>query len=85
MKRIAVISDLHCGHVVGLTPPRWQSAVGLVGEKIAAMQKTLWDLYTEEMDAIKPIDVLIVNGDCIDGKGKRSGSTELITMLIGKG
>jgi hypothetical protein len=79
MKRILVISDMHCGHLVGLTPPSWRSPIGVVGKKIANMQDTLWEIYTNEIDKIKPIDILIVNGDAIDGKGKRSGSTELIT------
>ncbi|MFV0422206.1 hypothetical protein [Oleidesulfovibrio sp.] len=24
MKRIVILSDLHCGHLAGLTPPGWQ-------------------------------------------------------------
>jgi hypothetical protein len=31
------------------------------------------------MAALQPIDTLIVNGDAIDGKGERSGATELLT------
>ena len=84
MKRIAVISDLHCGHVVGLTPPSWRSPVGVVGEKISNMQERLWDTFTDEMDKLGIIDILICNGDMIDGKGKRSGATELITSDTNK-
>jgi hypothetical protein len=31
------------------------------------------------VDKLKPIDILFVNGDEVDGKGKRSGGTELIS------
>lgn len=84
MKRVVVISDLHCGHCVGLTPPNWQSPLGVYGDKTADMQKVLWSNYRKEIDAVKPIDVLICNGDMIDGKGKRSGGTELITSDTNK-
>jgi hypothetical protein len=29
---------------------------------------------------VQPIDILIVNGDCIDGRGERSGSRELVSV-----
>jgi len=47
--------------------------------KFARIQRTLWDRYRDMLKALKPIDVLIVNGDAIDGKGQKSGGTELIT------
>lgn len=39
----------------------------------------MWEWYTGEIDKLKPIDTLVVNGDAIDGKGERSGATELLT------
>jgi len=69
-KRVVVISDLHCGHVVGLTPPAWQQN---------DTQAELYDFYVRKMKAMRPVNALLVNGDCIDGRGDRSGSVELIT------
>ncbi len=43
------------------------------------MQRECWGWYERKMAALQPIDVLIVNADMIDGKGSRSGGTELIT------
>lgn len=77
-KRVVVISDLHCGHRVGLTPPKWQSAIK--GDKYYKIQMELWNEYTKAMKRLGKIDVLMVNGDCIDGRGERSGGTELITV-----
>lgn len=68
-KRIVVIGDSHCGHESGLTPPKWQNA---------DHQAEIWDWFVTTTKALKP-DVLFVLGDMIDGKGKRSGGTELIT------
>lgn len=68
---------MHCGHRVGLTPPDWQSDAP--GGKYQLIQKELWDAYKGWILELKPIDFLFVNGDSIDGKGHRSGGTELIT------
>ena len=75
-KRVVAIGDLHCGHRVGLTPPAWQYSAK--GNKYFKIQRELWNEYAGIMDRLKPIDILIVNGDVIDGRGERSGGTELI-------
>lgn len=90
-KRGAIIADLHSGHLVGLTPPRWQFKVDeemrdewddaeiLRWEKWARIEKELWNEYTRLVRKHSPLDFLIVNGDMIDGRGGKSGGTELIT------
>jgi len=77
-QRVVVISDQHAGHRVGLPPPKWQTATP--GRKYYRIQIELWDEFIKIIDRLKPIDILMVNGDCIDGRGKRSGGTELITV-----
>lgn len=80
--RVVIISDLHSGHRAGLTPESyWWPENGTTETrcKFAELQRATWRWYTERMDALQPIDRLIVNGDAIDGKGKRSGGGELIT------
>lgn len=81
-KRVMVISDLHCGHRVGLTPPDYQYSSKVKDRnmsKSGKLQKEMWKWYKKQLEHLGHIDVLIVNGDAIDGKGKRSGGTELIT------
>ena len=75
-KRILTIADLHCGHRVGLTPPKYWSK--LPDEKYFWIQKELWETFVEFVEPLKPIDILFLNGDGIEGKGTRSGATELI-------
>lgn len=82
-KRVIVINDSHCGHLAGLTPPQWQlntyEESTTKRNKWATLQKELWNNYTNILERYKPFDVGLSLGDMIDGKGGRSGSTELIT------
>jgi hypothetical protein len=75
-KRVVACGDEHCGHRVGLTPPKYQSQVR--GQKYYEAQKQCWDFWQTEIEKIKPIHLLINNGDACDGKGTRSGGNELI-------
>jgi len=82
MKRVVVIGDPHCGHRAGLTPPGWWYYLDDTLEiryKFALQQRLTWNYYSKKMAELRPIDVLVVLGDAVDGKGERSGSTELIT------
>lgn len=83
-KRILVMSDLHCGHVVGLTPPRWQikpsDTKGRTKRtKYAETASEAWEWYLRNIRRCGPYDMVVVNGDAIDGHGQASGGTELIT------
>lgn len=80
-KRVVTISDTHCGHEFGLTPPAWQYKQSTHPRisKAAKFQKALWGFGVDALEDLKPIDVLICNGDMIDGKGEKSGGVEQIT------
>ena len=81
MKRVVVISDLHCGHETGITPPDWNPPYSTQAPryKVYQLRRQLWKFYADALAEIQPIDALIVNGDLTDGKGERSGGTELLT------
>jgi hypothetical protein len=83
MKTILIISDMHCGHVFGLTDPKWDVSAPDDAErevtKPIAIRKALWSWFDHELASMERPDVLIVNGDAIEGKGERSGGTELLT------
>ena len=82
MKRLLIISDLHCGHRGGLTPPKWQYSPydddNVLG-KFGKLQSTVWDWYAKQIESVGPVDLLVVNGDAIDGKGAKSGGVEQLT------
>jgi len=80
-KRVLVIADLHTGHRAGLTPPQWQTkpdASVPQQAKWATLQREMWQWYNRTVAALAPIDLCIVNGDAIEGKGGRSEGVENI-------
>jgi hypothetical protein len=80
MKNILVISDLHCGHKAGLTPPGFLPTEGLPLDKVfISAAKEYWNFFESGIRTSGPFDIVIVNGDLIDGKGRKSGGTELWT------
>jgi len=78
-KRVVFISDLHCGHRVGLTPPKYQTSVH--GDTYYRIQVETYDWYKAQLDELQPIHTLFINGDCVDGPGTRSGGTELLVPV----
>jgi hypothetical protein len=80
-----VLADLHCGHLAGLTPPRWQikpkqGETPTKRQKAYHVQQESWAWYVRAVSANGPYDHIVINGDAIDGRGERSGSTELIAV-----
>ena len=63
-KRVLILSDLHCGHNLGLTPPSWWN-------HFKEIQEAGWNFYTENLAEIGPVDLCIVNGDAVDGPGRK--------------
>jgi hypothetical protein len=82
MKTVLVLSDTHCGHMAGLTPPGYQADLGAeshIRRKFANWQRSSWEWFEQEITKIGPIDVLFHLGDWLEGKGERSGATELVS------
>lgn len=78
-KRMLILSDLHAGHAVGMTPPAFNPQYTDPLMHIDSEYRS--KLYEWTMDEIKKlgrIDITIHNGDAVDGKGYKSGSTEAI-------
>lgn len=80
MKNVLVISDLHCGSVVGITPPEYQT--GEHRKDQIALWLTAIGMVERFKEKFGPVDVLIVNGDCLEGKCSRWGATDVITTRI---
>jgi len=81
VKRVVALGDFHCGHLAGLTPPEFQGAFPHIPYygKFVELQAECWNWYAATLASLQPIDILILNGDAIDGSGAKSGGTELIT------
>ena len=63
MKRVAFIADEHSGANSGLTPPEWWGT-----DCLRKVHRDTWTMYINDLvNKIKPVDVLISNGDLIEG------------------
>ena len=81
-KRVLITSDTHCGHRAGLTPPGWFYSLkdaSPARKEWGKLQRECWKFYSSEVKKLQSIDIHLHNADAIDGRGSRSGSTELIT------
>ena len=75
MRTVLPIGDMHCGHKIGLTPPKWQ-----YHPEWKKDQNKLWKYFNDGLDKVGAVDTLIINGDCIDGNGYRAGGIENVTV-----
>jgi len=83
--RVLVVADLHSGHEGGLWPdkdlpmPDGRELPLNVGQKhLLACWRHIYQTAKEE---IKP-DILVVNGDLVDGEQRKSFGTEALTTII---
>lgn len=77
-RRVLVISDFHCGHEVGLTPPKWNPEYA--ADHMTQYRAYMWKQFATAVQALKPIDVLVCNGDLVDGRSEKTGGLELIVL-----
>jgi hypothetical protein len=71
--KVLILADLHCGHISGLTHPDY------FGSTMSDYVPALWKRFSEGIKYLGQIDHCVVNGDCIDGRGERSGGSEVWT------
>jgi hypothetical protein len=79
--RLLATGDWHSGHQVGLSTPEYHTPTTSEKKyiKLANVRKEVWNWFDMSLKPYRPIDILLLNGDALDGKGERSGGTEQIT------
>ena len=78
-KRVLVVSDFHSGHIRGLTHPGFDRDNEPERHRTSwRIRRHVWNWFADTTDRLGRVDILIVNGDAIDGRGEASGGTELI-------
>lgn len=78
-KRVIVISDLHCGHRVGMTPPEWQlNKDNDLDAKWQAIQAEQWHWYAALAKSLQPVHLLLVLGDAVDGTSSKADRRDCI-------
>jgi len=86
-RRVVVISDTHCGARSAICPKEMipkriinpKNQLDIQQNKFIEIQNEIWKWYIKTINCLQPVDILFHLGDCIDGKGEKSGGTELIT------
>jgi len=77
---VALLSDLHCGSVVGLTHPHYQSMAHPSARKhLRKAWRWVDDAFFHFTGKYGGIDAFLLGGDLVDGKQRKSGSCGLIT------
>lgn len=77
--RLLVVSDLHCGHEVGFTHPSFNPRYDdPILNAESDYRANLYKIVIDDMRKQGPFDYGVANADLIDGRGERSGGTELI-------
>lgn len=77
-RRILAISDTHCGHVCGLTPPEWWDAIP--AGRLRDIARRGWRWYLDFIRRRGPFDLIIHAADGIDGRGLRADGREVIAQ-----
>ena len=67
-RTVMMISDLHCGHAAGLTPPKHRPYIPK-WKSFYEQWDEMWQEYIKNIKLVQP-DTLIICGDAIDGKGE---------------
>ena len=67
-RRVVVLSDFHSGHIIGLTHPDWNPTYrnDSLLQKLSRSRTDYYRFYHETIKSLRPIDILILNGDMID-------------------
>lgn len=73
-RRIVVVSDTHCGSVMGLCPPIVTLEGG--GEyRVNKYQSWLWACWLDMIEQVEHLDkpILVINGDALQGQSPKDG------------
>jgi len=79
-ERILFLSDGHCGHIGGLTPPEYRINAELckdLGGDWLGVEEKCWEFFVEQVKG-KEFDGCICAGDWIEGKALKSGGRDLL-------
>lgn len=73
--KILMLSDLHCGHITGLTPDEFASDI------TGATSRPMWKWFCDTNKEIGKVDILVANGDLVEGEGKAETIGHLTTDI----
>lgn len=83
MRSVLILSDMHCGHHLGMWHPDLKNPYG-ERANMNIGQKWLYQCWQEMLKLAKQRkpQVLVVNGDLLDGEGRKSSGTEQYSTIV---
>lgn len=75
MKTVLVLSDIHVGNRVGISPLKFRMMDGSVYHA-NKVQKALYKAWLDVVKDWKNPDILVINGEPIDGQGQKNRGVE---------
>lgn len=78
MKTLVILSDIHTGHRLAISPLTFEDSEGGV-YRANKVQKALFQAWSETAEAWKNPDILVVNGEPIDGQQPHDKGVEAWT------
>lgn len=82
LKRILILSDLHCGSQFGLLPPDYYNKERDLTLHQSKIQDFLWDHWMQMIKDVGTVDKVICNGDIIDGTNYKGQGKDLLTTDV---
>lgn len=82
MKKVLAISDTHCGAVSGLLPPNYYNKDRDIHLQQTRVQEFLWDFWKAMCSEVGHVDIVICNGDIIDGCNRHSQGKDVLISDI---
>lgn len=81
MKKVLIVNDLHCGSICGLGVPAF---VGSANYRLPFTETNqfLYDKWMEMVRDVGQVDLVIANGDLVEGLNKKKNGEEIITPYI---
>ena len=80
--RVVVVADVHVGSAFGMWPPDLPLSSGGHYEPNIG-QRYLYENWLKQIESLAPVDMLVLNGDIVDGIQPRSQGRYLIETDIG--
>lgn len=73
-----LLGDIHAGHIAGLCPPgQWKPEWKEKLPRLAALHAETWKLWRKGANDFKGCDIVVSNGDNIEGQGQKSSGIEI--------
>lgn len=83
MKRVLVVSDMHCGGASGVLPRDYYNADRDLHLQQSRVQEFLYDAWCQMIQMVGHVDAVICNGDIVDGLNRRSGGKDIaVTDMV---